>query len=287
MKRTEFLVDPNSYFVKKEKLNKSESFKVHNTRSSKTALDIVFIPDGYTESEMDKFRADCERFANYLFLYEPFTSYKNSINIWGILAHSEESGIDIPADSIWKKTIVNSTYYTFDSERYIMTMDNKSVRNYASNVPYDQIYILVNSEKYGGGSIYNYYSTTVVDNKSSKQIFVHELGHGLVGLADEYYTSDVAYQNFYPLDVEPWEPNITTLVNFDSKWKNLMNPNSEIPTVSKGENELETGVYEGGGYVEKGVFRSSQNSLMKAFNSDEFNEVSKAAIVKILNFYSK
>jgi len=210
IKRHEFLVDPHSYFIKKEKLNKKVSFKVHYVGDTYEKLDIVFIPEGYSRNEMNKFSNDCRRFADYLFEYEPFKSSKFSINIWGILASSTDSGIDIPADTVWKSTVVNSSYYTFDSERYIMTMDNKSVRNYASNAPYDQIYILVNSEKYGGGSIYNYYSTAVVDNQYSKQIFIHEFGHGLVGLADEYYTSDVAYQDFYPLDVEPWEPNITT-----------------------------------------------------------------------------
>jgi hypothetical protein len=162
----------------------------------------------------------------------------------------------------------------------------KSVRNYASYAPYDQIYILANTEKYGGGAIYNYYSCTAVDNSYSKKIFVHELGHGLAGLADEYYTSDVAYQDFYPLDVEPWEPNITTLVNFESKWKFLIPNQVEKPIGNKSKDLLVTGIYEGGGYVEKGVYRSSKSSLMKDWDVDEFNEVSKEAIKKIIEFYS-
>ena len=286
-KRHQFIVDPNSYFVKKEKLDKSEYFKVHYVNDPSKSLDIVFIPDGYAEDEMNKFVEDCQRFSGYLFDYKPFSEYKTSINIWGIYAPSKESGIDIPADTIWKTTNLNSSFYTFDSERYVMTMNNKSVRNYASNAPYDQIYILVNSEKYGGGSIYNYYSTTVVDNERSKKIFIHEFGHGLVGLADEYYTSEVSYQEFYPLDVEPWEPNITTLVDFDSKWKNMLDKDVKIPTKVKGKEELELGVYEGGGYVAKGVYRSTPNSIMKAFDINEFNEVSKAAIEKIIKFYSE
>jgi IgA Peptidase M64/Peptidase M64 N-terminus len=286
-KRHEFIVDPNSYFVKEEKLNKSDNFKVHYSGNPSEKLDIVFIPEGYSKDEMTKFKDDCNRFASYLFEYEPFDNYKSLINVWGINAYSLDSGIDIPADTIWKSTIVNSSYYTFDSERYVMTTDNKSVRNYASNAPYDQIYILVNTEKYGGGSIYNYYSTTVVDNFYSRQIFIHEFGHGLVGLADEYYTSDVAYQDFYPLDVEPWEPNITTLVNFDSKWKNLVDGNVAIPTDIIDKQALELGVYEGAGYVEKGVYRSTPKSIMKEFNIDEFNLVSKEAIEKIIKFYSK
>ncbi len=286
-KRYEFIVDPNSYFVKKEKLNQAESFKVHYVGDSSTKLDIVFIPDGYTKKEMNKFMEDAQRFSNYLFEYEPFKSFKNDINIWGVKAISENSGIDIPADTVWKSTAVNTTFYTFDSERYIMTMDDKTLRNYASNVPYDQIYILVNTAKYGGGAIYNYYSCAAVDNQSSKKIFIHEFGHGLAGLADEYYTSDVSYQDFYPLDVEPWEANITTLVDFDCKWKNLLKPGTKIPTDINGKGELENGVYEGGGYIAKGVYRSTPNSIMKAFDINEFNDVSKNAIIKIIKFYSK
>jgi len=285
-KRQEFIVDPNSYFVKKERLNESEKFKVHYSGNSSTKLDIVFIPEGYTNEEMPKFRSDCKKFAGYLFEYEPFSDYKESINIWGIISPSNESGIDVPGDSVWKSTILNSTFYTFDSERYLMTMDNKSVRNYASNAPYDQIYILVNSDKYGGGSIYNYYSTTVVENVYSRKIFIHEFGHGLAGLADEYYTSDVAYRDFYPLDVEPWEPNITTLVDFESKWKHLIG-DAKIPMETEGKDLLDIGVYEGGGYVEKGVYRSTPSSLMKGWDVNTFNQVCKDAIEKIIRFYSE
>jgi len=103
-----------------------------------------------------------------------------------------------------------------------MTKDNKSVRDLAANAPYDQIYILVNNKKYGGGAIYNYYNVSVNSNEKAAQIFIHELGHGFAGLADEYYNSSTSYNDFYNLEVEPWEPNITTLVDFDSKWKNLV-----------------------------------------------------------------
>lgn len=286
-KRFEMIVDPDNYFIVKEKKCPSDYFKVHISGYSSKKLDIVFLPEGYSNLEKDKFHKDCLKFADYLFEYEPFSQNKDNINIWGIDAYTKDSGIDIPADSIWKNSILNSSFYTFNSERYLMTMDNKSVRNYASNVPYDQIYILVNTDKYGGGAIYNYYSTAAVDNRLSKNIFIHEFGHGLAGLADEYYTSDVAYQNFYPLEVEPWEPNITTLVNFDLKWKSLLNEEIQIPTKIDSSSPLKTGVYEGGGYVAKGVYRSTPSSLMKGWDVDEFNEVSKRAILKIIEFYSK
>ncbi len=286
VKQHEFIVDPNSYFVKKEKVNSAEKFKVHYSGNSAKKLDIVFLPEGYSINERDKFHEDCKRLADFLFLYEPFKKLNTSINIWGIDAYSKDSGVDIPKDSVWKNSVLNSSYYTFDSERYLMTTDMKSVRNYAANAPYDQIYILANTKKYGGGAIYNYYSCTAVDNRLSKKIFVHEFGHGLAGLADEY-AADATYNDFYPLDVEPWEPNITTLVNFESKWKNLLSDKSLTPDSVDFANPLKNGIYEGAGYVTKGVYRSTSNSIMRAFDINEFNDVSKEAIKRIIRFYSE
>lgn len=282
----EYSIDPESYFINRDAVQKYESFKVHYSGNPHKRLDILFLPDGYTAEEMEEFKADCKKFKDYIFEYSPFDSLRNYINIWGVAAPSEQSGTDIPGEGIWKNTLLNTSYYTFDSERYLMTYDYKAVRDLAANAPYDHIYILVNSEKYGGGSIYNYYSVTAAKNKKARQIFIHEFGHGFAGLADEYYTSDVSYQNFYPLEVEPWEPNITTLVNFESKWKDLIQPETPVPTPNENKYENVIGVFEGGGYVAKGVYRSTYNSIMKSFTSDEFNEVSKRAIVRMLMFYS-
>lgn len=287
-KRFQQVIDPASYFINKERKHKFSNFKIHYSGDPAVCYDIVVIPEGYTESELESFREKCNTFAEVLFNFEPFNEYKDRINIWGVNAVSAESGADIPADTVWKNTILNSTYYTFDSERYIMTEDYFSVKDVASNAPYDQIYILANSDKYGGGAIFNFYSLTAANNPRADKVFIHELGHGLAGLADEYYTSDVSYQDYYPTDVEPWEPNITTLVNFESKWKDLMDEDTEIPTDAEDEDNYNViGVYEGGGYVAKGVYRSTVNSVMKALEPDGFNEVSKRAIKLVLDRYTK
>lgn len=282
----EYTIDPESYFIIKEKIQPRENFKVHYSGDPNKHLDIVFIPEGYSKAEMEKFKSDCKRFTDYLFDYSPFKENKNKINIWGVLAPSEESGTDIPGNNIWKQTILNSRFYTFDSERYLMTSDYFEVKNLAANAPYDQIYILVNTDKYGGGAIYNFYNLTAADNKLSKQIFVHEFGHGFAGLADEY-ADDATYGDYYPLDVEPWEANITTLVNFESKWKNLVSSHTPIPTPSEDKYKNQIGVFEGGGYVNKGVYRSTYNSLMNSFTSNEFNQISKEAIQKLIDYYSE
>jgi hypothetical protein len=166
-----------------------------------------------------------------------------------------------------------------------MTSDFKSVRDVAANAPYDQIYILVNSPKYGGGAIFNHYSLSVNSNKMAGKIFIHELGHGFAGLADEYYNSAVAYNDFYPLDVEPWEPNITTLIDFEKKWKNLIPENTPIPTPENEKYKTLTGVFEGGGYAAKGIYRPRYDCLMNTFKDDAFCDPCKQAIQKMIDFY--
>lgn len=284
-KKFEFVVNPNSYFVKTERKNEYENFEVIHNGKSNEVVDIVIIPEGYIESEMSKFKKDCDGFVNYLYNASPYKENKHKFNVWGIYAPSKESGTDVPAENIWKNTTINSQFYMFDLDRYLMTSDNKTLRNIASNAPYDQIFILVNTKKYGGGAIYNHYSVCVSDNSNSEYIFTHEFGHGFAGLGDEYYTSDVAYNDFYPLDVEPLDPNLTTMVNFESKWKDMIDTNTPIPTPSTIDFRNSVGVFEGGGYIAKGVYRPMQDCSMKSISVDNFCDVCKRAIQRMIDFY--
>lgn len=286
-KKFDYLVDPNNYFIKKERVLEFSNFKVSFSGDPAGKVDIVIIPDGYTKDEMEKFKQDCEKFSGYLFSTSPYKENKDRFNIWGIEALSKESGTDIPPENIWKNTIANSTFYMFDLDRYLMLNDNKNLRNIASNAPYDQIFVLVNTSKYGGGAIYNHYSVCSSNNRSSEFVFTHEFGHGFAGLADEYYTSDVAYENFYPLDIEPLDPNITTLVNFESKWNDMVDKDIPIPTPATSEYKDKVGVFEGGGYVEKGVYRPKQDCSMKSNGVDNFCPVCKRAIKAMIDFYSE
>jgi hypothetical protein len=286
-KKFEYHFQTKNYFVSTERNLIFPSFDAWISGPSEKAVDLVVIPEGYTQEEMGKFISDCHQFASMLFSFDPYGKYKNKFNIRGILAPSVESGSDIPADSLWVNTIANTSFYTFDSERYCMSFNNKRVRDLASNAPYDQIYILVNSEKYGGGAIYNYYSVSVNSNLHAAKIFIHELGHGFAGLGDEYYTSEVAYSDFYPPEIEPWEPNLTTLVNFDTKWKGLISKKTPIPTPPTEKYKNETGVFEGGGYAAKGVYRPSYDCLMNSFSTDHFCKVCEQAIEKMILFYSE
>ena len=286
-KKFEYKVDPKNYFIKKERVQQFDNFKVLYNGDPSIKVDIVIIPDGYTKDEMQKFKDDCNKFSEYLFNISPYKQNKDKFNIWAVESPSKESGTDIPADGVWKSTIANSSFYTFDSERYLMIVDNKNLRNLAANAPYDQIFVLVNSSKYGGGAIYNHYSVCSSDNKYSDYVFPHEFGHGFAGLADEYYTSDVAYQDFYPLDIEPLEPNITTLVDFDSKWKDMVDTDTPIPTPDEKIYSNKVGAFEGGGYVAKGVYRPKQDCSMKSISVDNFCPVCQRAIQWIIDFYTK
>ncbi len=283
-KKFEYNVDPDDYFISFERHLEYPSFKVINNGDPAVKVDIVILPEGYTADQMEQFKNDCKKFAGYLLAVSPYSENKDKFNIWGVEAPSPEEGTDIPADGVWKKTLMNTEFYTFDLERYLMTSDYKSVRDLAANAPYDQIYILVNSGKYGGGSIYNYYSVCVNNNVFSEYVFSHEFGHGFAFLADEYYTSDVAYNDFYPLDVEPLEPNITTLVDFDSKWKDMVDKDTPIPTPDIAKYKNTVGVFEGGGYVAKGVYRPMEDCSMKTATVNNFCPVCKRAIQRMIDF---
>jgi hypothetical protein len=280
-------IDPTSIFISRERKAVYPVFQAHISNDSWNALDVVFLPEGYTQSEMDKFRNDCLRFADYLLKATPFNDYTDRINIYGVLAPSKESGTDVPGKGEWRQTVMNSNFYTFGLERYLTTMDVKSARNLASNVPYDQIIILVNSRVYGGGGIYNYYAITTTDHLRSDYVFIHEFGHSFAGLGDEYYASEVAYEDYYNLEVEPWEPNLTTLVGFDKKWQDMLDPETPVPTPADTEYNKTVGVFEGGGYTAIGVYRPFYDCTMKQAGYDRFCPVCIRAIRRKMDFYTR
>jgi len=193
-------------------------------------LDIVILGDGYSTSEMEKFRNDAKRLCEALLSTEPFKSQSKNINLRAVETPALQSGVNKPHHGVFKRTPLSVSYSTFDSERYALTLDNKTVRDVASAGPYDFTIILINERTYGGGGIYNLYTTVAADNKFSEYIMVHELGHHMAALADEYYTSAVAYET-QKITVEPWEPNVTALLDKQHlKWKDLADPSTPIPT---------------------------------------------------------
>ena len=227
-----FIIDPADPDIQKTSFFSDISVvKLIDNGDPNEKVDIVIIPDGYTSMEMDKLRRDTKHLLEILFFTSPFDERKQDFNVWVVNIPSNMTGIDDPQNNHYVDNILSCSYNSFGMDRYILTWDNKTVRKIAARAPYDQIIILINETKYGGGGIFNLYSICVSDNEWSGYIFVHEFGHAFGGLADEYYTSDVTYSDFYTIDIEPWEPNITVLLDRNhSKWQDLIEPGIPVPT---------------------------------------------------------
>ena len=282
----EYEINPKEYTFD-SKIVQFPYTKILDNGDHSAKVDLVFLAEGYTSEEMDKFETDALRFIDYLFSYAPYNTCKDKFNVWLVKSESQESGTDIPGEGIYKNTVLNSNFFTFGSERYLTTEDFFSVRDVASVVPYDDICILVNSDKYGGGGIYNHYCISSVDHMLSNEVFIHELGHSFAGLGDEYYNSSTAYNDFFNLEIEPWQPNLTTLVNFDSKWKSLLNTDTPIPTPREEQFQNTIGVYEGGGYVKKGMYSPYMDCRMKTNKAEGFCPVCQETIAEMILFKSK
>jgi hypothetical protein len=280
-------IDPDDYFILKETPDPYPVVVIQEYGNPEEKVDLVILAEGYTKDEMEKFINDARRVTGYLFEEEPFKSKKESFNVKAVLSPSPESGTDVPGEGIYKNTLFNTTFYTFDVSRYLTTSDMKSVYDAAAAVPYDQIYVLVNTERYGGGGFYNFLNICSSGHSLTKEVFVHEFGHGFAGLGDEYYNSEVAYENFYNLETEPWEPNITTLVDFSEKWKSMVAATTPIPTPRDSVYANTVGVFEGGGYTSKGIYSPFIDCRMRSNDAKRFCPVCTDAIIRKIEFYSK
>jgi len=271
-------IDPNNYFIINENSETIPVEKIQYKGDPAHKIDIAILAEGYTEGEMGKFVQDARRLTDSLFAVLPFSQMKEYFNIYALKTPSAESGTDIPGERIYRNTLYNSSFYTFDISRYLTTTDMKTIHDMASVVPYDHLMILVNSSRYGGGGFYNFVNVCTSDHKLSPKVFIHEFGHGFAGLGDEYYTSEVAYNDYYNLKVEPWEPNLTTLVDFASKWKNMVEASTPVPTPRDGKYSVNVGAFEGGGYIAKGIYSPMENCRMKSNEASDFCPVCQKAI---------
>jgi hypothetical protein len=224
-----FSIDPKDIFVDRSKATApARLIPIQKMGDPATKVDLLLLGDGYTAREQKKFEADARRLIGVLFSTSPFKEHRADFNVWGLCPAAAESGISRPSTGIYRDSV--STYDAFGSERYILAFDNQRLRKIAQFAPYEFIEILANGRTYGGGGIFNLYSTVAVDNAFADYVFVHEFGHHFAGLADEYYTSPVAYAPASER-VEPWEPNATALLDKNSlKWKDLVDPDTPIPT---------------------------------------------------------
>lgn len=223
------LVDPGDPMVDRSgPSSRAKVWAVIENGEPRDKVDIVLLGDGYTAGEMEKWRTDARRMAARLFAVSPFKERRSDFNVWALDTPAEESGVARPSDGVYRRSPLRASYDALGSERYVLSLDNKRMREAAAAAPYEFIGIIVNERKYGGGGIFNLYATVAADNGFAPYIFVHEFGHHFTGLADEYYTSEVAYTSTNERP-EPWEPNVTA----DSqagKWKDLIAPGTPLPT---------------------------------------------------------
>lgn len=266
----------------------AEPLKLHYSGNIHKKNDIVIIPEGYGPADTLKLFEDLQKFCQYALQQEPFASRKADFNVWGIPLTGEATGITNPGKGIHVNSLVGSSFNTFDIDRYLMTMHLFKVHDAIGQVPCDHIIIMCNTDTYGGGAIYNFYAMSSL-NKMAYMVLPHEMGHSIGGLADEYEDEKMSYSEMHVSKFEPKEPNITTLVDFDSKWKSMLSADTKIPTphdkyVYPGENG-KLGVYEGGGYLSKGIYRPVMHCMMRDYAP--FCPVCTQRLNEIFDLYTK
>lgn len=285
----DLVVDPSDYHISTER--RFAGFRVAELVDNgppECKVDIALLGEGYNRDEMHKLRKDAERLLAVLFGTEPFKSRKTDFNVRLVETVSAESGVDEPREGKYRASLLGCSYNTFDIPRYMLTFSNKAMRDAASLVPYDIVMIVVNSKRYGGGGIYNLYSVGCSDNEFDGYIFTHEFGHAFAGLGDEYYSSEVAYNDIYPKGMEPWEPNITALLDTARiKWGDLVRKGTPIPTPDDSLHAGVVGCFEGAGYSAKGLYRPTRDCIMFSKRVVPFCPVCARAIERMIDYHTR
>lgn len=282
------IVHPNDVLIEQKGNSHITPHKylLHNDSPEK-CIDVAILAEGYTLQEMQTFYEDADIACKSIFDHEPFKSMKKRFNVVAVASPSTDSGVSVPRLNEWKHTAFGSHFSTFYSDRYLTTSRVKAIHDALAGIPYEHIIILANTEEYGGGGIYNSYTLTTAHHPMFRPVVVHEFGHSFGGLADEYFYDNDVMTDTYPLDIEPWEQNISTQVDFAAKWKDMLSENTPVPTPADVSENYPTGVYEGGGYSAKGIFRPAENCRMRTNEYPAFCPVCQRALRRIIEFYTE
>ncbi len=263
--------DPQSTAVDRESTTASGTLRsLVDSGPASDKVDVLLVSEGYTARELPAFHADAARLVHALFEVEPFKSRKASFNV---------RTLDLPGSRLSVERNI------FELPRYMLTYDNRTLRDVLALSPYDLVEILIKDEQYGGGGIFNLQSTVAAGAKGAEYVFVHELAHNFAGLGDEY-VGNVTYQTGARVKVEPWEPNITAL--FDParlKWRELVEPGTPIPTPLSLAGQV--GAFEGAGYEAKGLFRGEADCIMFSRTAAGFCRVCQRAISRAIDSYTE
>lgn len=282
------IVHPNDVLIEQKGNSHITPHKylLHNDSPEK-CIDVAILAEGYTLQEIQTFYEDADIACKSIFDHEPFKSMKKRFNVVAVASPSTDSGVSVPRLNEWKHTAFGSHFSTFYSDRYLTTSRVKAIHDALAGIPYEYIIILANTEEYGGGGIYNSYTLTTAHHPMFRPVVVHEFGHSFGGLADEYFYDNDVMTDTYPLDIEPWEQNISTQVDFAAKWKDMLSENTPVPTPAEVSENYPTGVYEGGGYSAKGIFRPAENCRMRTNEYPAFCPVCQRALRRIIEFYTE
>ena len=267
------IVDPGDVLIRKMAPQVSRHQYLLKSGSPEDKIDVVIVAEGYTAEESEMFYNDARIAMDAILAHEPFGQYNDRFNFVAVALESNDSGVSVPGEGEWKDTALKAHFNTFYMDRYLTTLRLKNMHDRLCGIPYEHIVILANTDTYGGGGIYNSYTLTTAHHPAFKPVVVHEFGHSFAGLADEYYYDDQYVEYYYP-DCEPWEQNITTLFDFESKWKDMLDA---------GQAQL----LEGAGYQSKGVYRGSEDCRMHTNKAEAFCPVCQRAIGRIIEFYTR
>lgn len=290
-------VDPRDILIRRLSVDPAPCRYLLESGSPAEKIDIAIVAEGYRSADSTLFYEDAFKAMEAILSHEPFKSYKDRFNFLAVSLQSEDEGVSVPGEGIWKNTALGAHFNTFYMDRYLTTLRLKRIHDSLAGLPYEHIVILANTDTYGGGGIFNSYTLTTAHHKAFEPVVVHEFGHSFAGLADEYYYDDQFVEYYYP-DCEPWEQNITTLYDFGSKWNDMLPKVVSIPTKPVEGNiweeicggkpqEAYIGVYEGAGYQSKGVYRPYPDCRMKTNAADGFCPVCQRAIARMIDFYSE
>lgn len=281
-----FTIDPRDVLIRDDsKITPLPYTYIHKGGDSKECIDVAILAEGYTSEEMELFMEDAKITAEEILSYEPFKSHRDKFNFIAVASPSKDSNVSVPQQEAWRSTAVGSNFMTFYMARYLTSGNVYAMYDIVTNIPCEHFVILANTDTYGGGGIYNSYTLTTAHHRDFRPVVVHEFGHSFAGLGDEYFYDNADdNDNMHSLKHEPWEPNITTMVDFDSKWADMVAEGVEIPTAVTPERTANyvVGAYEGGGYLSKGIFRPTDVCRMRNNTAERFCPVCERAIERVI-----
>ena len=281
-----FVINPKDVLIRDNSNAKPLPYTyIHKGGDSKGTIDVAILAEGYTADEMELFMEDARITAEEILSYEPFNSHRDKFNFIAVATPSVDSNVSVPQQGEWRNTAVGSNFMTFYMPRYLTSSNVYAMYDLVTNIPCEHFVILANTDTYGGGGIFNSYTRTTAHHRDFRPVVVHEFGHSFGGLGDEYfYDTNDDNDNMHSITHEPWEPNITTLVDFNSKWADMVEEGVETPSAPTKEREenYTVGVYEGGGYLTKGIFRPAVVCRMRNNTAERFCPVCERALERVI-----